>query len=134
MQHGNVGFGADRQGAEFLVTNGTSRCNRRAIDDFLEGHTHGHTLRHRVQHAVYMTVDVAHVQVGADGIRREALLEGGNGIAEPEAGRTVAEVEVDTSLSRFPHMIVDLVVVVRVYDRKLPRKDMCVNVTGTQVL
>ena len=67
-------------------------------------------LVHALDHVDHRAVDVAGVEIGADRIRHEPLLDRRHGVAEPEAGRAVAEIEDDAPLARLPHVLVDLAV------------------------
>ena len=79
-----------------------------------------------------VAVDVAHVEVGADGIGGKSLSQGGDAVAKPEAGSAVTDVEVNAPPARLEHVVEDDAAAVD--DRELTGEHVSVDVPGAQVL
>ena len=84
------------------------------------------------QHAVDGRSDAAVVQVGADAVRREPVVDRPLGVAEPEAGGAVAQVEPDPARPRLPHVRIDAPL--GIDDGKLAREDVGVDVARAELL
>ena len=75
--------------------------HRGAANDFFERDSHGEKLRHDVDHRDGPPDDAFQVRVGRNGIGKETLLDGRDGVAKPKAPAAVAHVKDDTALASF---------------------------------
>ena len=77
-------------------------------------------------------MDVAQVQVGADGIGGEAVGDGALPGAKPEAALAVTQIKVDAPIPSLAHVVMDPPVVVE--HRKMTGEDVGVNVPRAKLL
>src|SRR5277367_4088597 len=99
-------------------------------DQLVQGNPHRAEFGNHFGHAE--DCEIADVQIGGHGIGKEFLFDRGDGIAKPEAARSMANVENHATLASFVENRVDLAV--RQKDWKLLRKNMRVNVAGPGLL
>src|ERR1700757_462277 len=100
----------------------------RALNEIVEGHAHGEELGEngvKTENRV-----VPRVQVRGNGIGNETLLDRGDGIAEPEAPRAVANIENHAPLAGFEQNGIQLSIGKN--DGELLSKDVRVNIAGTR--
>ncbi len=130
LQHGNIGFLADRQRSQLRPPNLVRRIHRGTANDFVQRHTHrqefGHYLRH-AQHGV-----VEGMQIGRDRVWDEALPDRRNSIAEPEAPRPVADIENHSAGAGLRHDGIDLAIGEN--DGKLLREHVSMDIARPHLL
>ena len=102
------------------------RAQGHTADHFRQRHAHVEEFGHRVLHADDRAVDIPHVQVGGQGVGRKTAVEGRHGLAEPEAGGAVPQVEDHSLFAGREEKFVDFAL--RGKDGKLLRKNMGVDI------
>ena len=98
-QHRHVGQRPDREVAEFLALDLPRRIPGRARDDVVDRQPEGQKLAHHVQHVFHAGVHASRVQVGRDGIGKEAFLDGRHRNAPDEAAAAMPDVEDHAALA-----------------------------------
>src|SRR5690606_1002538 len=87
--------------AEVATTNRLCRHPRRANNDIFKVHAHCKIFRHHVHHIFHPGVDAEPMQICSKRIRCKPLLQGGYGLAEPEASAAMTHVEKYSAPHRF---------------------------------
>ena len=113
FQHGDIGDAANAQSADIIgAAQGFGRSTCRFFDDSFQGHTEHKEFAHRCWHIVDWPVDIAGVQIGANGRRLKTLLQRLFGHIPIKATLAVANIEEDPAFTSLVYGLVKAAVVI----------------------
>jgi hypothetical protein len=125
LQDSDIGILANGKCTKFGVMNFIGRIDGSTFDEFVERHAHRGEFRKNIVKAD--DGEIIDVQIGGNGIREKTLFDSRNGVAEPEASSTVANVENYSALAGFEKNGIELAIGKN--DGKLLSENVGVNVS-----